>query len=820
MATLENSIQLVDGATPVLKRVSTSINMTAGLMRSLQMASSNALALPGMQMWESSLSGIRLQYDRIEETVYQVQNQQEELTGNTRENEKEVEKLKKAWEKVVSVTKKMGIKTSAMDIFNQANDMKAAGNVIQTRTGMQGPDLSAAQKSASNLYIDNLSPSLSSAAQSLSAVNQLTGQTGSGLEQITRAGLLMQDTFGYGLTDSIKSAGMLEQQFGISGAEAFDLIIQGTQAGLNKNGDLLATINQYSSRFKSLGLGGDEMFQALINGAENGGVSITSLGTAVSEFSKRAVSGGKDSSQGFAALGLDANKMTEAFKSGGETAKQAFMQTMDALNNMEDPVSKNLAGVKLFGDAWANIGSDGVMALADLSGSVELTKDHLEELDNIKYNDAASALSSLAKTINIGLAGPIGGIVDFVTKCIQDFTSGLQGDVENISGIFGVIGLVAGEIGNFIAESWSILQPVILGIVAALIVYNAVLGAGWLVMAANAAQTALSTVCGWANVVATTAQKIAVEGLNAALGASPLTWFLILLIAIIALFYAGVAAINHFAGTSYSATGIICGVFSAALAFIGNILMAMGEMVIGVVEFMLNPFIFLANFIANMFRDPLASAVYLFADFGDQILGLIQKVAKALDLVTGSHFEATVSVWREDIYGFYDRFAKKHGNGTYEEKFKPLDLDKMMSEAGLEHDRFNYGDAYKNGNNWGTGIENAAKDKYEDFKTLVKQHDPVENTQVPNEDIIKNTGNTAASTAAMADSMDIVDEELKYMRDAAEQEIINRFTLAELKVDVNNNNTIKTVTDIDNVARMLSDVTTEMLVSSAEGTVY
>ncbi len=148
---------------------------------------------------------------------------------------------------------------------------------------------------------------------------------------------------------------MLEQQFGISGAEAFDLIIQGTQAGLNKNGDLLATINQYSSRFKSLGLGGDEMFQALINGAENGGVSIASLGTAVSEFSKRAVSGGKDSSQGFAALGLDANKMTEALKGGGETAKQAFKQTMDALNNMEDPVSKNLAGVKLFGDAWANM---------------------------------------------------------------------------------------------------------------------------------------------------------------------------------------------------------------------------------------------------------------------------------------------------------------------------------------------------------------------------------------------------------------------------------------------------------------------------------
>ncbi len=89
--------------------------------------------------------------------------------------------------------------------------------------------------------------------------------------------------------------------------------------------------------------------------------------------------------------------------------------------------------------------------------------------------------------------------------------------------------------------------------------------------------------------------------------------------------------------------------------------------------------------------------------------GLIQKVAKALDLVTGSHFEATVSVWREDIYGFYDRFAKKHGNGTYEEKFKPLDLDQMMSDAGIKPERFNYGDSYKNGYNGGTSIVDGIK---------------------------------------------------------------------------------------------------------------
>ena len=801
MATAESSIQIMDGATPVLQRVSNSIKITAGLMRSLQMASSNALVLPGMQMWESSLTGIRIQYDRVEESVYKVKNQQDQLTESASDNTKKLEKLKNAWGKVVSGAKSMGINTSAMEIFNQANDKKAAGNVIQTRTGLQGPELKEAEKSSSNLYIDNLSPSLDSAAQSLSAVNQLTGQTGSGLEQITRAGLLMQDTFGYGLTDSIKSAGMLEQQFGISGAEAFDLIIQGTQAGLNKNGDLLETINQYSGRFKSLGLGGDEMFQAMINGAENGGISVASLGDAVSEFSKRAVSGGKDSSQGFSALGLDANKMTEAFRGGGETAKQAFTQTMNALNNMEDPVNRNLAGVQLFGEAWGNIGSDGVTALTDLSGSVELTKSHLEELNRTKYDDAASALSSLAKTINVGLAGPIGGVVDFVTKSIHDFTSGLQGDVENISGIFGVIGLVAGEIGNYIAESWSVLQPVILGIIAALVVFNA--------------STIWSTVCSWAQVAATTAQTIAMEGLNAVLAASPLTWIIVLIIMLIALFYAGVAAVNQFAGTSYSATGIIVGVFFMALAAIGNILMAMAELVFGVVEFMLNPFIILANFIANVFRDPIGAAVHLFADFADQVLGLIQKLAKALDLVFGTKMEATVSVWREGVSDFTDKFAKEHGNGKYKKEFETLDLGEKFN---LQH--IDYTDKFQTGNKIGSNMEAGVKDKYENFKTYLKQQDPTENSDNKldsNENIIRNTGDTAMSTAAMADSMDVVDEELKYMRDAAEQEIINRFTLAELKVDVNNNNTIKNITDFDELNRRLSDVTGEILASAAEG---
>lgn len=83
--------------------------------------------------------------------------------------------------------------------------------------------------------------------------------------------------------------------------------------------------------------------------------------------------------------------------------------------------------------------------------------------------------------------------------------------------------------------------------------------------------------------------------------------------------------------------------------------------------------------------------------------------------------------------------------------------------------------------------------------------------------VADNTGKTAGNTARMADTMDAMDEEIKYMRDAAEQEAINRFTLAELKIDLTNNNTLKTETDFDRMNGMLNNLTDEILSTAAEG---
>lgn len=99
---------------------------------------------------------------------------------------------------------------------------------------------------------------------------------------------------------------MLMDQFGLSGEEAFNLIAQGAQNGLDKNGDLLDSINEYSVHFKSLGLDAEDMFNSFANGADAGTFSVDKLGDAVKEFGIRVKDESDSTMQAFKDIGLNA----------------------------------------------------------------------------------------------------------------------------------------------------------------------------------------------------------------------------------------------------------------------------------------------------------------------------------------------------------------------------------------------------------------------------------------------------------------------------------------------------------------------------------
>lgn len=404
------------------------------------------------------------------------------------------------------------------------------------------------------------------------------------------------------------------------------------------------------------------------------------------------------------------------------------------------------------------------------------------------------------------------------SEAFQEFVNNAIEGLSMVAGIaLEIFDLLVGVAGA-VADNWSWLSPIIYGVAAALAVYY-----GWqlAVNAINAITKGIHIAMAIAQMIhaaatgaltaATAAEIAAQNGLNAALYACPIVWIIVLIIALIALFYAAVAAVNKFAGTSVSATGIICGAFMVAAAFIGNLFVTLINFVIDIFVVLWNFIAAFANFFANVFTDPVGAVARLFFDLVDTVLSLLQSLASAIDTIFGSNLAGAVQGWRDSLSGWVD---DTFGKGT--EVMAQLNADDMHLG------RFEYGSAWDAGYSFGEGIDES-----------IANFDPSSlfDTNVPGADDYANLGNygsgiggigsgvddIAGNTGKIADSMDITEEDLKYLRDIAEQEAINRFTTAEITIEQTNHNTVSGKMDLDGVVDGLTDAVNEAVDIIAEG---
>ncbi len=403
----------------------------------------------------------------------------------------------------------------------------------------------------------------------------------------------------------------------------------------------------------------------------------------------------------------------------------------------------------------------------------------------------------------------------------EAFQNKVNGAIEALSVVAGIaleiFDLLVGVAG-VVADNWSWLSPIIYGVAGALAVYTAALLVNNAIQAINTMQKRIAAIQAVAHGASITAEMTATTGLtaaqlsfNAALYACPIVWIIILIIALIALFYAAVAAVNKFAGTSVSATGIICGAFMVALASIGNIFVALWNLVVDVFVLIYNLVATVANFIGNVFTDPIGAVCRLFFDLVDIVLGILQALASAIDAIFGSNLAGSVQGWRDSLGGWVD---DTFGKGD--------EIMAKMNADDMKLGRFEYGEAWDAGYSFGEGIDQS-----------IANFDPSSlfDTNVPGADDYANLGNygsgiggigsgvddIAGNTGKIADSMDITEEDLKYLRDIAEQEAINRFTTAEITIEQTNNNNISSGMDLDGVVIGLTDAVNEAVDIIAEG---
>lgn len=387
----------------------------------------------------------------------------------------------------------------------------------------------------------------------------------------------------------------------------------------------------------------------------------------------------------------------------------------------------------------------------------------------------------------------------------ETVTDGIVSGLATIAAVAGVVLdlLISG--GSLVVDNWSWLEPIVWGLVAAFVAYNTVAlitnglnAATALADGVKAAALAMST-------GATFAATVAQYGLNAALLACPITWIVLLIIALVAAFYAAVAAINHFAGTSLSATGIVMGAFAVAGAFIINLILGVVNFVIGIGVELYNLIATFANFFANVFNDPVGAIINLFAGMFDFILGIVQSAASLIDTVLGTDMSSAVA-------GFRNTVATK----VEEIVGDQVEVMEKLNASDYQIQRIEYGDAWAAGNSLGRGIEDAVGGLFNFDLGAAENYGA--DSPFALDDISNNAALTAANTGATADALTATTEELEYLRDIAERDAINRFTTAEVKIDMTGmQNRIEGGADLDGVISALTDGFTEALLTAAEG---
>lgn len=296
------------------------------------------------------------------------------------------------------------LKSAISGIADWYGDISDASTILQQKTGSTGEEFEKLQGIMNDIYGSNYGESYTDVADALALVKNNTQLTGEELQNATKYALLFRDTLGIDIADSTRTVSTLMKTFGITSEDAFNLLAQGQQKGLDFSGEMLDSINEYSIQMSKFGFSAEDVFNVLATGAESGAFNLDKVGDAVKELSIRVIDGSDTTKQGFQAIGVNADEMAKKFGQGGESAKQAFFEVVKGIASIEDPVKRNQAGVNLFGTQWEDLGEKAVLALAKTSDSISLTSDSLEKLDSSRYASFGDALEGVGKKISSAFA--------------------------------------------------------------------------------------------------------------------------------------------------------------------------------------------------------------------------------------------------------------------------------------------------------------------------------------------------------------------------------------------------------------------------------
>lgn len=757
MATIQSSINIMDGFSSPLSSLTNVLNIAINSFESMQNVSGNAIDISSIQTAREELARAESSFNRIENEIMNSSTQQQNFNNSIRDGTNNANMLFQNMKRIAATYL----------------TFKSIGSII------------------------NLSDELANTTARLNMINDGLQTT----DQLNKIIFLSAERS----RSSYADTAAIVSRIGMNAGDAF-----------NSTKEMIAFAEQLNKKFIIAGASTEEMNSALLQltqGLGSGVLRGEEL-NAVFESAPNIIQSIADY------LDVPIGKIREMASDGELTAdvvKNAMLAAADETNKQFESMPLT------FGQIWTSFANEARMAF-------QLVLTNLNEIAN---SDGLTTFINNIKGGMIVLASIVTDLLAIIIKigsseAFQGIANGIVTALVLLVNILGWVAELVLNVADIFAQNWTMIEPLVWGIVAAMTAYELIS------LAVATAKNIASISEQWFNFQlaqtaiaydlatgATWRQIIAQYGLNAALYACPITWIIIGIIAIIAVIYAAVAAVNHFAGTSISATGLIAGVFMAALAFIGNLFIAFGNNVVNVFVTIYNLIATVANFVGNVFTDPVGSVVRLFAGLADAVLSILSGIANAIDTVFGSNLSDAVNGWRSGLKGQVKDLV-------WEGKVfvDPLDASKFKM------DRLDYGKAFDIGNQFGKKIDSSIGNmfKIDDLVGNAKDKLDLNGLGMAGglgeslgdlgslDDLKASMDDTAGNTGKMAKKMDASAEDLKYLRDLAEQEVINRFTTAQIKIDMNNNNHINSNLDLDGVVSYLEEKVYDSMISAAEGT--
>lgn len=506
-------------------------------------------------------------------------------------------------------------------------------------------------------------------------------------------------------------------------------------------------------------------------------------------------------------------QLSQALGSGvlrGDELNSIFEQAPNLIQNIADYLDVPIGKIR-------EMAADGELSADVVKAAIFSAADDI----NSKFNEMpmtwGQMWQSMQNTALIAFQPVLQRLNDLANS--EAFQTFIQGAIEAMATLANILLNVfdlAVSIGTFIGDNWSIIAPIVYGIVAALIAYIAISA---IVAAINGVMAIAEGVKAAAQMMATGAtfaETAAQQGLNAALMACPLTWIIMLILALIVVIFAVCNAIAKMTGIANSGFGVITGGVNVVIQFFKNLGLTVANIALGIG----NAIAALASNMMTAFHNAICSVQSWFYNLLSTALSVIEGICSALNKLPFVEFDYSGISSAADDYA-----AKASEAAGNKEDYQSI--SDAFNEGFTTFDAFQDGwasDAFNAGAAWGDGIA----DKVSNFSLS----DVFGQTDIPNvgdytsgfNDAIANSGvgdsigNIDDNTGKIKDSLEVSEEDLKYLRDIAEQEAINRFTTAEINVDMSGmQNTVNSGDDIDGFMTKLTDSVNEAVDNMTEG---